>query len=338
MAEITGVEIFGEGVWNGNKITAQTLSSIVKSFEATKDFVKPILKLGHNEEQKLLAEDGLPNAGIVSNVYIRGKKLLADFIDIPDKVYQLIKKKAYRKVSVEIFNGYSFDGKEYPSLLGAVALLGADMPAVMTLSDILDRYSKVNFTKGEKADVTIYTSQILEEGDEDMSTEQKPSAAEKKLEELQAKIEKFSADFEKTKEENDKLKTDLEAYKKQADEKIATLEAQKTEAEVEKFSISLKAKGLVSPSMEPYVKALVGSSKTEFSVGEKKFSTGGLIEELLSLAKKVYSTNLTENSQDIEPEKKDTAAAKEKEIEEYMKANPKVSYRDAYSAVMRASK
>ena len=105
MPDINNVEIMAEGTWNGNKITSETLGEIVAGFEATKDFNRPVLKLGHNNEQKLLAEDGLPSAGWVSNVYIKGKKLFANFVDIPEKIFSLIEKGAYNKVSVELFAG-----------------------------------------------------------------------------------------------------------------------------------------------------------------------------------------------------------------------------------------
>ena len=70
MAEIKGVEIFAVGTWNGNKITLKTLNDIVQSFDKTKGFLKPPLKLGHNDEQNLIAKDGLPAAGWVGKVYI----------------------------------------------------------------------------------------------------------------------------------------------------------------------------------------------------------------------------------------------------------------------------
>ena len=140
MPDIKGVEIFAEGTWNDFEITSDILKDIVSGFESTKSFIKPVLKLGHNKEQDLLKNDGLPAAGWVSNVYIQGKKLLGDFVDIPEKIYELIKKKAYRKVSIELCSGYSFDDKTYPYLLTAVALLGSDLPAVKTISDILGMY------------------------------------------------------------------------------------------------------------------------------------------------------------------------------------------------------
>lgn len=335
MPELKNVEIFGEGTWNGNQITSEMLGNIVAAFHATKDFVKPVLKLGHNNTQELLQQDGLPAAGWVSNVYIKGKKLLADFVDIPDKIYELIRKKAYRKVSVEIFSGYSFDGKTYPNLLGAVALLGADLPAVMTLSDILDRYkleakSFTNDVTSNTIDVKIYTNDI-----EVSDMADKKDVQDTRLEDLENKLTTFSAQFDQEKKKNEDLEKKFTSYREDAEKKISALETQKTETEIEKFALNLEKKTLSSPSMVPYIKALLTVNRTDFAVGDKKLSTQDVLENLLSLAKEVFAINKTETSQNI-PEDKSKVDALEAKIQEYSVAN-KVSYSDAYRAVMRSA-
>ena len=72
-----------------------------------------------------------------------GSKLVADFVDIPREIYQLIQNKAYRKVSCEIYNDIQIGEKKHRKFLGAVALLGSEMPAVRSLKDILSQYSEV---------------------------------------------------------------------------------------------------------------------------------------------------------------------------------------------------
>lgn len=334
MPELKNVEIFAEGTWNGNVITSEILKDIVSAFDATKGFVKPVLKLGHNQEQELLKKDGLPAAGWVSNVYISGKKLLADFIDIPDKIYELIKRRAYRKVSVEIFNGYSFDGKTYPNLLGAVALLGADMPAVMTLSDIMDRYKLDPKTIGEsKVEIKVFTKDVEEEDMPEKTTEIKNDEIEKKL-------LSFQKIMDESKKENEDLKKEFNEYKKKSDAEISTLKSQKNEAEIEKFTLDLRSKELVSSSMEPYVKALAGAvSKTEFTVADKKLSFNSALEELLKLAKETAKINKKEfTKQETEEDRtKDTKEKIEKEIKEYMKEN-KCDYGTAYRQVSKKNK
>lgn len=343
MPDLKGVEIFAEGTWNGNSITGSVLTNIVHAFEATKTHIKPPLKLGHNPEQDLLRNDGLPAAGWVSNVYIQGKKLLADFVDIPQKVYELIKKKAYRKVSVEIFSGYTFNGKTYPSLLGAVALLGADTPAVMTLSDILGRYSLdvKNFTndlQSDKIDIKIFTKYLEEEDTMTDKVLSEKEISDRINAEVDKKLATFQVSLDKATKENEDLKTNFTKYKEDSEKKIVTLESQKTDAEIDKFTLDLKSKSLLSPSMSPYVKALVGStSKLEFSVGDKKITSQEAIEELLKLAKSVYSVNKEEKTEDLEVDQKNTIKDFEKKIDEYMTTH-KVSYSHAYRQIMKQSK
>ena len=343
MPDIKGVEIFAEGTWNDFEITSDILKDIVSGFESTKSFIKPVLKLGHNKEQDLLKNDGLPAAGWVSNVYIQGKKLLGDFVDIPEKIYELIKKKAYRKVSIELCSGYSFDDKTYPYLLTAVALLGSDLPAVKTISDILGMYKTAsqNFTndlKSNKINAKIFTLDI----EEDVMTEKVLS--EKEISdrinlEVDKKLAAFQVTLDKTKKENEDLKTSFTAYKEDSEKKIVTLEGQKTEAEIEKFSIDLQSKGLCAPSMTPFIKALICSSpKLEFSVGDKKYSSQAALEEILKLAKEVFKINKTENTENVEPSKdKDSVKEFEKKITDYMTTH-KVSYSAAYREIMKQSK
>lgn len=139
--DINGVEIFASGTWNGDAYTDKDLDTLVNAFKATKDSLKPYLKLGHSEDQTLLAEDSLPAAGWVKNIYRVGHKLLADFCDIPNKIADLIKARAYKRVSSEIFVNVNVNGKKYPYALKAVALLGGETPAVQTLDDIHALYA-----------------------------------------------------------------------------------------------------------------------------------------------------------------------------------------------------
>lgn len=155
---IKGVEIFASGTWNNDKYTDKDLDTIVNTFQSTKELLKPYLKLGHSENQQLLAEDSLPAAGWISNVYRKGSKLLADFQDIPAKVYELIKKRAYARVSSEIFVNMKVNGKRYPYALKAVALLGGETPAVQTLDDVHALYAvdAQVLAYGKEAEVKTY--------------------------------------------------------------------------------------------------------------------------------------------------------------------------------------
>ena len=341
MAEINGVEIFSEGKWNGNVITSETLKQIVAGFKETNGTVKPVLKLGHSDDQAIFKTEGMPAAGWVSNVYIKGKKLLADFVDIPSKIYDLILKKAYRKVSVEIWQGLQLNGKEYNNVLGAVALLGADTPAVMNLRDILDSYK--DYVKSFTANCDTNTIDLkvfhyeMEGGSEmaDNKENEDIKALRSLTESLQVEVKAFQSQLSAVKAEKTKIETEFKTHKDGYDKKISELEDAKAKAEIEKFTSDLKSRNLLAPSMVPYAKALIEAGhKHTYSVGDKKLSVAEAIENLLGLAKEAYKINLVENTVDGDKDKKDSVKKIEEEIEKEM-ADSKVSYRQAYTAVLK---
>lgn len=150
-------EIFSVGKWNGDKYKLADLESMVSNFDALKDTVKPPAKIGHSEHQDLLKKEGLPAAGWVDSLKMVGNKVIATFKDVPKVVKDLIDKKAYKRVSAEIYPSYKdpTSGKIFKNVLRAVAFLGSDCPAIDSLSDILKQYSK-----DEKQEFKIYEFKV----------------------------------------------------------------------------------------------------------------------------------------------------------------------------------
>jgi len=147
--DLADVEILAVGTWQGAngeaRITDKDLEEIVSSFTVltgNKELnYEPPVKLGHTEKQKLLQEDGLPAAGWIKSVKKVGQKLLADLKGVPKKIGELMEAGAYKKRSAEFYRNYEIGGKKYPVVLKALALLGADIPAVKTISDIKALYT-----------------------------------------------------------------------------------------------------------------------------------------------------------------------------------------------------
>jgi hypothetical protein len=139
--DMAGLEIFQTGDWNGDTYTEKDLDEIVQAFSKTKSRLKPYVKLGHSDKQELLKSDELPAAGWISNLYRMGNKLIADVIDMPKKIYELIKRKAYKRISSELFVDIPVDGKVFPLALKGIALLGGETPAINTLDDVLALYN-----------------------------------------------------------------------------------------------------------------------------------------------------------------------------------------------------
>ena len=139
-------EIFAIGKWNGDKYNALDLQEMVTNFDALKGTVKPPAKIGHSESQDLLKAEGLPAAGWVDKLKLVGNKVVATFRDVPKVIKDLIDKKAYKRVSAEIYPSYKdpVSGKTFKNVLRAVAFLGQDIPAVESLSDIVALYKGDN--------------------------------------------------------------------------------------------------------------------------------------------------------------------------------------------------
>lgn len=211
--DIDGVEIFASGTWNGDKYTDKDLDELVNNFTKTKDSLKPFLKLGHTEKQKLAQTDGLPSLGYVENLRRVGSKLVADFKNVPSKIFDLIEKGAYSRVSSEIFINLKVMGQKVGKALKAVALLGGDTPAVQSLGDIMALYSKEDLEEFEK----MYASGASEARAYDQNQEtvvvcadvKKMSKEDTKMDEMQ----KLKADLVELQKKYSEATDELVQYK-----------------------------------------------------------------------------------------------------------------------------
>ena len=349
---ITGVEIFSEGEWNGDEYSKEDLNEMVKAFNETKDGIRPFIKLGHDEKQKLIQSDGLPAAGWIERIYTRGDKLLADFSDIPKKIFELIQTKAYRKVSSEIFWNLKIKGKKYSRVLGAVALLGADTPGVFNLSDILANYYKdksnppkrypdleIDFNLESELTKTISGKEYkMQKTENEIKLELELKNKNEESKKSDEALKKFSSDIELKDKEIERLKK-IEADFQKREQELA-LETEK--ARVAKFVAELEKEKLSTPAMKELITQLVGPEKKEYSVKvqdkDQTLSKEQLLKETLKLFKAASEVNFEESSEDGE---KKSYKADDKELDEKAKkfaADNKVSYGQALKHVMKESK
>lgn len=340
LKSIPGVEIFAAGTWNGDTYSIQDLDEMVRAFSELKGTVKPSLKLGHTDRQKLIQKDGLPAAGWIGNLYRAGEKLLADFVDIPDKIYQLLKNKAYRKVSSEIYWNIDINGKKYPRMLSAVALLGADMPAVTTLNDILAMYGfvpqEIKSYAQESEDTTVKTYSYESEGSRMTKTELE-TKLEAELEAQKSQVKTYEqavADKDAALAAKDAEVAELKKFKQEAEEKAAAAAKEAEEAKQDQFLTELQSEKIASPAMKPYIKALLGEEKKEYSIGEKKLNKSELLKEILKLHSAAIEVNFEESSEEGKQESATGVEAQLEKIEKYASEH-KVSHGEAYKAVMR---
>lgn len=264
--DLPDVEIFAAGKWKGEEYTEQDLDNIVHNFDLLGNKYKAPLKLGHASDQKLLQSDGYPAAGWVSNLKRSGAKLLATFTNVPKKIKQLIDRKAYGRFSSEILWNFSFGGNVHKRVLRAVALLGADMPAVTSISDILGLYSAEEIPQGE-----LHAYHELEEKGKEGKDMPTVEELQKQLDENNAKIAKLSQDVQSK------------------DEAIKTLETEKQEIAVADYRVKvysaiddgIKA-GKIAPVQREYLAAI---ALTKFDGAEQVHKyTDGEIKAVDSLA------------------------------------------------------
>jgi hypothetical protein len=129
MNTIRDVEIFATGTHNGDDYTERDLDDMVAAFREL-DY-RPALKIGHTKDAP-----GAPAYGWIENLRRVGKRLLADFTDMHDSVVDAIRKRLYDNVSAEIYFNLKRAGKTFRRALKAVALLGAEVPAVANLTPL----------------------------------------------------------------------------------------------------------------------------------------------------------------------------------------------------------
>lgn len=326
------VEVFSVGEWNGDEYTLADLNEMVVAFEETKAGMQPYLKLGHDPKQKLIQADGLPAAGWIERLYVRGEKLIADFGDIPKKVFELIQNQAYKKVSCEIFWNSKFNGKEYRRVLSAVALLGADTPGVQNLSDILALYG----VESVPANLKIYNAFEFS----DSKLNQKGGNMPEK--ELQDKLEsdlKLAQDALKASETEI---AELKQFKADAEAKALVAEQEAQAAKIKAYVAELKAEKLCSPAMEGLVTELLGETKKEYTVKlndkEEKLSKEQMLKETLKLFKAAAEVNFAENSSTGDDKSKENTDQEINAKAEAYAVEHKVNYSKALKEILKLTK
>ena len=137
------VPVLMTGTWNASTgtepITDDTLQSIVDAYHS--GYLDPgVLKIGHTDPRfNNNVHDGEPAYGQIKNPVIDDGVLYVDYDPIDENLAERLET-SYPRCSVELANGVDIidaDGNtvaSFPTVLTAVALLGATPPAVMGLS------------------------------------------------------------------------------------------------------------------------------------------------------------------------------------------------------------
>lgn len=313
MNTIKDVEIFATGTHNGEKITLKDLQDMVTAFNEL-DF-KPALKPGHVKD-----ETGLPALGYVDNLRIAGHKLIADFVDLPEEIFNSIKNKRFGRVSAEVFYNFQRAGKNFRRALKAVALLGAEIPGVSGLKPLHDMFSATEYEACKTFDYDP-SEEMKMEGEELMS----------RLAAVEAKL----ADAEQEKKNVEKQFTAQKSEFDEAQSKLKNLQAQLIERDIDE-----KVKQVRFPAIADHVRALYSvalneSKVVKFSNAEKPLAS--VIDELVTQVNKVTEKLFTEHTTQEEKQEADVGAEVARRVNEYCvknSLNPVTNYSVALKAVL----
>lgn len=235
--EVPEVEIMEAGTWKGHKYTEKDFDEAIINFN--NGVLEPYVNIDHNDKltgqmRRML---NVMSFGFVSKLYRNGKKLLADFKQVPKLIAELIVAGALKKRSVEWWTKYDHaNGKILNNVLEAVTFHGANgVPAVNTLADVVklykDDYRKPTDIKGEKMTIDFKQEELeLEEIKIQKSEYDKLKADAAKADELKAVEAERDEAKKELKVEQDKsaeVQTKLDASEKKfKDKETADLKAE----------------------------------------------------------------------------------------------------------------
>ncbi len=249
---LDNVEIFRVGTWNGIPYSEEDLQNIVDNYNALypDKILRPKMKLGHDDNQRLLQEDGYPAAGWITGLRKVGDRLLATITDIPRRIATIIENKGYGDVSCEIWHNRVWGEKVRSVVLEAVAFLGGDVPAVESLADWEALYGKEipYFNKQAQAHKVVcsikkenFNNKEVPHKTEKEGSQMTPEqiaamqaenlAAKTEIENLKGKITSLETNVSTLTKEKDDLQKESDANKAN----LAKQEEATAKEEVEKF-------------------------------------------------------------------------------------------------------
>lgn len=275
-AEIKDVEIFESGTYRGKTYTDGHLDEMVNNFNGKiktelNETHEPPLVIGHDGKQSEVIS-GTPSVGRVASLKRIGKKLIADFVNVPNEVIEAIKNKAYTKRSASIY----FDYKGLGHALRHVALLGGELPELKTLKDV----ASLSYADDDPETETV--DFLTEEPQKDIIVEPfKGGEEDVDKEILKAKDDEIVTLKEKLSKETEASKTLAE--EKQVAEAKAAEYAEKARKEEIKTKVSaLKAEGKIAPVMEEKLMSFCESLDNVDNFGETEKSQLDYFIEMLN--------------------------------------------------------
>jgi len=277
MADLKGVEIFATGTWRGNKkitITASDLDAMIASFTALGgqvDGFRPPLVIGHTRTPGEMAY------GWTQRIYRVGDKILADFSDVPDYLLYSIEEKRYNSVSIEMYPSIDYAGKTFQNVLSAVAVLGAELPAVKGLKPLS---ASIFSDAGPAEQLSKEEMMFTQEQVDALIAAAVAKATAQFKDSNEADTEKFAADLSTA---NDTIKSVTEA-KERAEVALSVFKAEASDRELDAFIETAIKEGKVLPKQKAALVAMAKSMSGVIKFGDKDQSPIDVIKSFISEA------------------------------------------------------
>ena len=246
LTDIKDFEIWRAGkTLDGRTVTEEQLDHVLTSFaEFNKNGYEAPVIVGHNNrgEEK-------PAVGFVYALKKVGKSLLADIKQVPLDIAEAMKS-AFKNRSVEIVTNVKKDGKTYPFLLRAVALLGSTPPAFAGLG-----LPNANPYSGEFGEVLSF--------DIDLDKISKEESDLKTIEELQTELSDKELDFKAQLDESNKVLAEKEKLLSEEKGKLTTMQTEQVHKDsIEKFN-SFVAEFKIFPTQKDAFVSLYNALQTK---------------------------------------------------------------------------
>jgi hypothetical protein len=235
---------------HGTKVTftESDLDRIVSAFEATKDTLKPPVRLGTHNPLGIAG-------GWIGGMRRVGTDLQVQLQDLLPGIKEMFEKKLYRTVSAGVKFGKEVAGHKWAMVMDHLAVLGEHLPAIKTLKDIQALMSEEQAKAYDLPAVEdeVHVFEVFQEEEENtMADEHKVDA--KAFDNL---LERFSALEVKLSEATT---AQSEAAEKLAAEKTRADEAEK-KLEMQKVELAEKASKASMAELTEYCDAKVKDMK-----------------------------------------------------------------------------
>ena len=340
---IPDVEIFMGGARETPEYDEDAIDAMVNAGNELAGEIKPPIFAGHTRAH------GWPAFGYLANFKKAGMKVIADLIDVPEKMAAWIKSKGYSRVSPEILPEYtSENNKKFKNIIYGLALLGQDIPRLKLLKDLpipvyeSDPETQVyRFEVNEDKTINGGESKMPEKNEAKTVVEvevQRYSELidiEKRLAEMGPQLAKVEEYAEVIKTRDARIGA-LEGEVKTFSEEIAGMKKAATEAKIAGAIESLTKEGKTIPAEHAEIKEFAESlDDKEVKEYSEDFSGTQLDKYIRQLSARKPAVNFSEESHgDIVPvETKEDDSDLKARVEKYAEEN-KCSFAEAISKVV----